>query len=82
MRRVFGSVAGGLGLSWLGWTGLLSQLVPSWMALDAGTAIGVGAFGALAGIRWAIGSWEKAKQQWWEDWDRVGQGLRRDLTVC
>lgn len=27
------------------------------------------------------GEWEKARRRWWRDWDRVGQGLERDIRV-
>jgi hypothetical protein len=70
-----GSLAVGAGFSWSGWVG---WFVP---AMDAGTAVGGGMLVALLGVRVAIGRWEKAKQRWWEDWTRVGEGLGRDLKV-
>lgn len=35
----------------------------------------------MLGVRWAVGTWERAKKRWWEDWVRVGEGLGRDLEV-
>ena len=29
-----------------------------------------------------MGRWEKAKREFWADWERVGKGLERDLTFC
>jgi hypothetical protein len=46
-----------------------------------GTTIGVLMLCVLLGLRWAVGRWERAKTQWWEDWARVGEGLGRDLEV-
>ncbi|KZT66376.1 hypothetical protein DAEQUDRAFT_715056 [Daedalea quercina L-15889] len=45
------------------------------------TVIGVGMLGAAAGIRWAVGRFERAKKKWLKDYDRVGEGLERDLTT-
>jgi hypothetical protein len=72
----------GLGLAWAGWAehlGALGGLVGTGMEME--TAAGTGMLVAATGIRWMVGRWEKAKRQWWRDWDRVGQGLERDLTV-
>ena len=41
----------------------------------------VGVLGALVGVRWGVGAWERAKRRWWADWKRVGEGLGRDLEV-
>ena len=46
-----------------------------------GSAVGVGALSTLLGVRWAVGKWAKAKRRWWADWQRVGEGLGRDLEV-
>lgn len=70
---VFSSVA-----AWSAWTGWLG----AWAQVPGSTAAGAGALGILFGLRWAIGKWEKGKKRWWEDWDRVGEGLERDLKVC
>jgi hypothetical protein len=32
-------------------------------------------------MRWAVGKWERTKKRWWEDWERLSQGLERDLKV-
>jgi hypothetical protein len=49
--------------------------------MEPNTAIGFGLLVAVASIRGSIGSWEKAKKRWWQDWRRVGEGLERDLKV-
>lgn len=49
--------------------------------VDQGAALGLGALGVVGGARWAVGKWEKARCRWWEDWDRVGEGLERDIKV-
>lgn len=79
------SIATGAGVSWAGWIGYLAGTEESFLGIigmDAGTAMGVGLLSVAVGVRWAIGRWEKAKRRWWEDWERVGQGLGRDLRVC
>ncbi|KAI5116574.1 hypothetical protein M0805_006731 [Coniferiporia weirii] len=52
-----------------------------WLAhtLDMPTAAGGAALATLAGVRWAIGRWERARRAWWADFGRVGAGLERDL---
>ena len=82
--------------SWAGWLGWLSragltagtdstllQAITSLadIGIEPTTAIGLGLFGALASIRWAVGKWERTKKRWWEDWERLSQGLERDLKV-
>lgn len=74
---VYGSVIGGVGLSWTGWVGLSEQL----FGLGTESSVGVGLLGAALGVRWGVARWEKAKKRWWEDWERVGDGLGRDLKV-
>ncbi|KAG6831831.1 hypothetical protein H0H87_003750 [Tephrocybe sp. NHM501043] len=79
-----GSIAGGAGLSWAGWVGWLAGSGDGLLGavgLDAGTAMGVGLLTAVAGVRWGVGKWEHAKRRWWEDWERVGNGLGRDLRA-
>ena len=51
------------------------------MGMGTETAIGAGLLVSLAGVRWGVAYWEKAKQKWWKDWDRVGEGLERDIKV-
>ena len=77
-----GSVLGGIGVAWAGWAselGLMGGLVNVGMGVE--TAMGVGMLGAALGVRWAVGRWDKAKKRWWRDWNRVGEGLERDLKV-
>ncbi|CAA7261738.1 unnamed protein product [Cyclocybe aegerita] len=79
-----GSIVTGVGISWAGWLGWLlgsGEGLLGFMGMDAGTAVGVGMLSAVAGIRWGVGKWEKAKKRWWQDWERVGKGLDRDLKA-
>ncbi|KAJ3514118.1 hypothetical protein NLJ89_g2555 [Agrocybe chaxingu] len=79
-----GGVVTGVGISWAGWLGWLlgsGEGLLGFMGMDAGTAVGVGMLSAVAGIRWGVGKWEKAKKRWWQDWERVGKGLDRDLKA-
>ncbi|PIL35867.1 hypothetical protein GSI_01527 [Ganoderma sinense ZZ0214-1] len=78
-----GSVLGGLGVAWAGWATEL-QLLGGMIDVGMGpeTAVGVGMLGAAIGVRWAVGRWERAKRRWWKDWDRVGDGLERDLKAA
>ncbi|GBE81139.1 hypothetical protein SCP_0308650 [Sparassis crispa] len=73
-----GSTFAGLGVAWAGWAGQLGLFD---MGMQMETAIAVGMLGAVAGVRWAAGRFEKAKKRWWQDWDRVGEGLARDLKT-
>jgi hypothetical protein len=43
--------------------------------------LGAGVLVAVAGVRWAVGKWERAKRQWIDDANRVSEGLERDLKV-
>ncbi|KAI0358684.1 hypothetical protein OH77DRAFT_1449298 [Trametes cingulata] len=75
-----GSILGGFGVAWSGWAselGLAGGFINVGMSVE--TALGVGMLGAVLGVRWAVGRWDKAKKRWWKDWDRVGEGLERDL---
>ncbi|KAH9839298.1 uncharacterized protein C8Q71DRAFT_748879 [Rhodofomes roseus] len=73
-----GSVFGGASVAWAGWAGQLGIID---MAMQAETVIGVGMLGAVAGVRWAVGRFERAKRKWLQDYDRVGEGLERDLRA-
>ncbi|CDO69212.1 hypothetical protein BN946_scf185042.g114 [Trametes cinnabarina] len=76
------SMLGGCGVAWSGWVnelGLFGGLID--VGMNTETALGVGLLGAAVGVRGAVGRWEKAKKRWWKDWDRVGEGLERDLKV-
>ncbi|KAI0368352.1 hypothetical protein BV20DRAFT_969410 [Pilatotrama ljubarskyi] len=75
-----GSMLSGFGVAWSGWAselGLAGGYINVGMTME--TALGVGMLGAVLGVRWAVGRWDKAKKRWWKDWDRVGEGLERDL---
>ncbi|OSX66127.1 hypothetical protein POSPLADRAFT_1131337 [Postia placenta MAD-698-R-SB12] len=73
---MWGSVSGGMGIAWTGWAGQLGILD---MSMQPETALGIGMLGAIAGVRWAIGRFEGAKRKWWKDYNRVGEGLERNL---
>lgn len=79
-----GGTATGLGIGWAGWVGWLvgsGEGLLSIFGMEANTAIGVGALVAVGSARWAVGVWAKAKNRWWKDWQRIGEGLNRDLQV-
>ncbi|KAH8108002.1 hypothetical protein BXZ70DRAFT_1003420 [Cristinia sonorae] len=76
-----GSVLSGMGVAWAGWADQLELLGHFSLGVGAETAAGLGMFTAVAGIWYSIGRWEKAKRRWWRDWDRVGEGLERDLRA-
>ena len=73
-----GSAAGGAGVAWAGWAGQLGILD---FAMQGETVVGLGMLGAVLGVRWTIGRFERAKTKWLRDYDRVGEGLERDLRV-
>lgn len=49
--------------------------------LEMETALGTGLFISTFGVWWMVQRWEKAKRRWWKDWERIGEGLERDLQV-
>ena len=69
-------------LSWAG----LNMLAGYWgfmfSYVDAGTALGLAGLLGTAGLRIAIGRWEKAKLRWLADYKRVIDGLKRDLHAA
>jgi len=82
--RTFGGTVTGVGIGWAGWLGWLvnsGEGVYGLMGMNANTAMAVGLLVMVASIRLGIGSWEKAKKRWWQDWVRVSEGLERDLKV-
>ena len=76
-----GSATTTLGVLWANWVGLVESV--SFLGLSVGgeTIVGVGILAGVAGVRWSVGRWEKAKRKFWADWERVGKGLERDLMV-
>ncbi|CCL99092.1 uncharacterized protein FIBRA_01106 [Fibroporia radiculosa] len=76
LLAVSGSSFGGMAIAWAGWAGQLGILD---MAISMDTATGLGMLSTAVGVKWAIDHFERAKRKWWKDYDRVGQGLRRDL---
>ena len=77
-----GSTAASLGVLWGNWVGLIGDVSLLGLNLSGETIVGAGILGGVAGLRWSVGLWEKAKGKFWADWERVGKGLERDLTVC
>jgi hypothetical protein len=76
------SILAGFGTAWAGWAeklGVLGGAIGPGLELE--TAIGTGMLISVAGVWWMVGKWERAKKKWWRDWDRVGQGLERDLKA-
>lgn len=76
------SVLAGFGTAWAGWAdklGILGDAMATGLELE--TAIGTGMLMSTLGVWWMVGRWEKAKRRWWKDWDRIGEGLERDLKV-
>ncbi|KAF8313462.1 hypothetical protein DL93DRAFT_2228523 [Clavulina sp. PMI_390] len=63
---------GGPGAAWGAWAvGYASEEI----------ALGAGVLSAMAGVRWAVGRWERAKRRWRESLTRVDEGLERDLQI-
>lgn len=69
LLRVAGSVGVGAAVG----AGVLAQGV--------GEAAGAGLLAAAAGVRWAIGRWDKARKMWRADWTRVKEAAERDVEV-
>ena len=51
------------------------------LAHGLGEAAGAGLLVAAAGVRWAIGQWDKARGAWRADWVRVKEAAERDVQV-
>jgi len=52
------------------------------LAHGAGEAAGAGLLVAAAGVRWAIGRWEKVRRLWRADWARVKEAAERDVEAA
>ncbi|KAF5370647.1 hypothetical protein D9758_001821 [Tetrapyrgos nigripes] len=76
-----GSIAAGVGLGWAGWLGWLTGAEHTLLQMNASTATATGLFMATLGISWSMWKWERSKKLWWRDWDRVCEGLDRDMTA-
>ncbi|KAL5506985.1 hypothetical protein ACEPAH_6441 [Sanghuangporus vaninii] len=59
---------------------LSSALLYVHFSVDASTSIAFGTLGTLAGLRWAVGRWTKARERWFVAFGRVGEGLERDMS--
>jgi hypothetical protein len=69
LLRAAGSIGAGVGAGALVFTHGL------------GEAAGAGLLVAAAGVRWAIGRWDKARRTWRADWVRVKELAERDVQV-
>jgi len=76
-----GSATTSLGVLWANWVGLIGDISLLGLNLGGETVVGAGILASVAGVRWSVGRWEKARRKFWADWERVGKGLGRDLTV-
>jgi len=47
-----------------------------------GEAAGAGLLASAAGVRWAIGRWDKARKMWRGDWIRVKEAAERDVEAA
>ncbi|KAH9985813.1 hypothetical protein BJV74DRAFT_886171 [Russula compacta] len=76
--RVVGSVSAGAGAA-----ASVMVLLAHWSAVAAvGEAAGAGLLVAAAGLRWAIGRWDKARKLWRGDWVRVKEAAERDVKTA
>lgn len=81
----------GSGFTWAGWLGYLAEQSVGgsgsgvWnavgMGMDPATGMGLGLLVGAYSVRRVVGKWEKEKKRWWADWERIGQGVERDLKV-
>jgi len=76
-----GSATMSLGVLWANWVGLAENVGLLGLNFSGETIVGAGVLAGVVGLRWSVGRWEKAKGRFWADWERVGKGLERDLTV-
>ena len=73
-----GGAVAGAGVCWGGVAGVAGVMSGG---PDGVTAAAAAVFGALTGVRWGVGMWERGIGHWWADWRRVGEGMERDLEV-
>jgi len=76
-----GSATTSLAVLWANWVGLIENISILGLNVGGETVVGAGVFAGVVGLRWSMGRWEGAKRKFWADWERVGKGLERDLTV-
>lgn len=76
-----GSATTSFGVLWANWIGLTENVSLLGLNFSEETVVGVGILAGVVGLRWSVGRWEQAKRNFWADWERVGKGLERDLTV-
>jgi hypothetical protein len=76
-----GSAAASFGVLWANWVGVIENVSLLGLNFGGETVVGAGLLAGVVGVRWSVGRWEKAKRAFWADWERVGKGLGRDLTV-
>ncbi|KAJ6625839.1 hypothetical protein B0H10DRAFT_2000980 [Mycena sp. CBHHK59/15] len=78
MFRTGGMLFTGAGISWASWADWLVGTGEG--VFGPGSALATGILVALVGVHWGQSVWNKARKRWWEDWERVGGGLRQDLS--
>ncbi|KAF9784384.1 hypothetical protein BJ322DRAFT_1007209 [Thelephora terrestris] len=76
-----GSATTSLGVLWANWVGLIENINLLGLSIGGETIVGTGILAGVVGLRWSVARWEKAKRGFWADWERVGNGLARDLTA-
>ncbi|KAF9263386.1 hypothetical protein L218DRAFT_347237 [Marasmius fiardii PR-910] len=74
------SIASAVGFTWAAWLATISSVhFPVLGTVESTTALGLGLLSLTAGIRITQSQVEKAKKCWWADFDRVAEGLDRDV---
>lgn len=77
-----GATGAGALISWSGWVGFLMNadgILGSWI-LEPGSAMATGILVALSGVHWASRRWNNGRKHWSEDVERVGGGMKQDLS--
>lgn len=74
-------------MTWTTWSLAFLSSSAAWTAavpleaIEGSTGLAAGLLGSLASVRWGVGLWAKAQRKFWEDWERVEQGLEEDLGM-
>ncbi|KAF8212171.1 hypothetical protein K438DRAFT_1230131 [Mycena galopus ATCC 62051] len=77
-----GATITGMGISWAGNLGYFigaNGLMGSFI-LEPATAMATGILIAVGGVHWSMWKWNKARARWWEDFTRVANGAKQDIT--
>ncbi|KAG7098830.1 hypothetical protein E1B28_000734 [Marasmius oreades] len=74
------SVASAVGFTWAAWLATITTFhLPLLGTIESTTALGLGLLSLTVGVRITQSHVEKAKKRWWADFDRVSEGLDRDV---